>query len=210
MKAVCSSSASSAAAAAAGAGAAAATAVAETPKASSSALIRSESSSTEMPFSSSIHSSVRYSHRRLLTRRRLSTPLSPRPQCRSELRLRRLLLGLVGSPAGSCLGLGSSELASASASGSPAPRTAARSLRLTRLGLSPRLRRRRLHRLPPPAAPPARASPASLLLARPDRGRPRGRRSARSACGRVRRSGSRRARRAGRRGPRARAGARSR
>ena len=39
------------------AGAAAATAVAETPNSSSSALIRSESSRTEMPFSSSIQSS---------------------------------------------------------------------------------------------------------------------------------------------------------
>ena len=38
--------------------AAAATAVAETPNSSSSALMRSESSSTEMPLSSSIHSSV--------------------------------------------------------------------------------------------------------------------------------------------------------
>src|SRR3954453_5005245 len=42
----------------AAAGAAAATAVAETPNSSSSALIRSESSRTEMPFSSSIQSSV--------------------------------------------------------------------------------------------------------------------------------------------------------
>ena len=40
------------------AGAAAATAVAETPNSSSSALMRSESSSTEMLFSSSIQSSV--------------------------------------------------------------------------------------------------------------------------------------------------------
>jgi hypothetical protein len=43
---------------AAAAGAAAATAVAETPNSSSSALIRSESSRTEMLFSSSIHYSV--------------------------------------------------------------------------------------------------------------------------------------------------------
>ena len=47
-----------AAAAPAAAGAAAATAVADTPNASSSALMRSDSSSTEMPLSSSIHSSV--------------------------------------------------------------------------------------------------------------------------------------------------------
>ena len=48
----------SATAVAAAAPAAAATAVAETPNASSSALMRSDSSSTEMPLSSSIHSSV--------------------------------------------------------------------------------------------------------------------------------------------------------
>src|SRR5690242_13560624 len=58
--AVCSSASSPppSAAAAPPAGAAAATAVAETPKASSSALMRSDSSSTEIDFSSSIHSWV--------------------------------------------------------------------------------------------------------------------------------------------------------
>ena len=48
----------SATAVAAAAPAAGATAVAETPNSSSSALMRSDSSSTEMPFNSSIQSSV--------------------------------------------------------------------------------------------------------------------------------------------------------
>ena len=51
-------SATALAAAAPAAGAAAATAVADTPNSSSSALIRSDSSSTVMLFNSSIHSSV--------------------------------------------------------------------------------------------------------------------------------------------------------